>query len=202
VLIVHLQRIVFSFDTFNNEKINTKFEFPNILDLNKNSFKETMKKEGKTKEDFSDNKELQDLFDIEDDSYIYRLVGVNIHTGTADHGHYYSLINTKRGSDEPDPVEKEDAWLGTHKDTWRKYDDESVSFFSFKDVATDAFGGDQTSVTKTEVENFLNDQNAAWGKSAYMLFYECKKKKPIRQVKVVKTETEDENVTKQDSAET
>ena len=31
VLIVHLQRIVFNFDTFQNDKINSRFEFPNIL---------------------------------------------------------------------------------------------------------------------------------------------------------------------------
>jgi ubiquitin C-terminal hydrolase len=34
---------------------------------------------------------------ISDDDYIYRLVGVNVHVGTADHGHYYSLIDIKRG---------------------------------------------------------------------------------------------------------
>lgn len=28
---------------------------------------------------------------------------MNIHRGTADHGHYWSLINIKRGKDEIDP---------------------------------------------------------------------------------------------------
>jgi ubiquitin C-terminal hydrolase len=37
---------------------------------------------------------------IDDDDYIYRLVGVNIHVGTADQGHYYSIINTNRGVNE------------------------------------------------------------------------------------------------------
>lgn len=33
VLILHLQRIVFNLDTFMNEKINSRLEFPNKLDL-------------------------------------------------------------------------------------------------------------------------------------------------------------------------
>lgn len=47
VLIVHLQRIIFNFDTFRNDKINTFFEFPYHLDLNPYSFYEVMKKEGR-----------------------------------------------------------------------------------------------------------------------------------------------------------
>ena len=44
VLIVHLQRITQNFETwpFTNEKINSRLEFPPILDLNKYSFKANM----------------------------------------------------------------------------------------------------------------------------------------------------------------
>ena len=42
VLIVHLQRIVFDYNTFGNKKVNSKFEFPKILELNRFSFKEEM----------------------------------------------------------------------------------------------------------------------------------------------------------------
>ena len=31
-----------------------------------------------------------------DDCYEYKLVGVNVHHGTADSGHYWSYINTNR----------------------------------------------------------------------------------------------------------
>lgn len=47
VLIVHLQRLVFNFDTFQNDKINTRFEFPNTLNLKDYSFKNVMNQEGK-----------------------------------------------------------------------------------------------------------------------------------------------------------
>jgi ubiquitin C-terminal hydrolase len=46
---------------------------------------------------------LKELLQFDDDSFIYKLVGVNIHVGTADHGHYYSIINTNRGIAEADP---------------------------------------------------------------------------------------------------
>lgn len=45
VLIVNLQRIVFNFDTYQNDKINTHFEFPNVLDLKEYSFKHVMERE-------------------------------------------------------------------------------------------------------------------------------------------------------------
>ena len=35
-----------------------------------------------------------------DDCYEYKLVGVNVHSGTANAGHYWSYINTNRGTDE------------------------------------------------------------------------------------------------------
>lgn len=54
VLIIHLQRICFSFETFANVKINTSFEFPKILDLKDYTFGEAMKKQGKTEADFED----------------------------------------------------------------------------------------------------------------------------------------------------
>lgn len=47
VLIVHLQRIIFNFDTFRNDKINSYFEFPYHLDLTPYSFYDVMKKEGR-----------------------------------------------------------------------------------------------------------------------------------------------------------
>jgi hypothetical protein len=49
VLIVHLQRIIFNFETFRNDKINSFFEFPFQLDLKPYSFYEVMRKENRLK---------------------------------------------------------------------------------------------------------------------------------------------------------
>ena len=43
VLIVHLQRIIFNFDTFQNDKINQYFEFPQLLDLSPYDYYEVMR---------------------------------------------------------------------------------------------------------------------------------------------------------------
>lgn len=138
VLIVNLQRIIFNFDTFQNDKINTSFEFPNILNLRDYSFKHVMKSEGRSDEDLY-NETTKSLMDIPDEQYVYKLVGVTIHRGTAEHGHYYSLINTKRGKTEED--ESKPDWQATEKDPWRVFDDETVKHFNFKDLQTEAFGG-------------------------------------------------------------
>jgi ubiquitin carboxyl-terminal hydrolase 34 len=45
VLIVHEQRIIFDFETFTNKKINTQYDFPNILDLTPYCAKEVLKGE-------------------------------------------------------------------------------------------------------------------------------------------------------------
>ena len=46
ILVVHLQRILFDFNTFQNEKMNQLFEFPNDLDLSPYSYHAVMTKEG------------------------------------------------------------------------------------------------------------------------------------------------------------
>ena len=44
---IQLQRIVFDFDRFENQKVNTYFEFPDTLDLTPYSLNQVMKSEGK-----------------------------------------------------------------------------------------------------------------------------------------------------------
>ena len=46
-LIVHLQRIIFDFDTLRNQKLNDRVEFPNILNLKEYTSGEIMKKDSK-----------------------------------------------------------------------------------------------------------------------------------------------------------
>jgi hypothetical protein len=96
--------------------------------------------------------------DISDDEYIYKLVGVTIHRGTAEHGHYYSLINTKRGKDEEDEFKPD--WSKTEKDPWKVFDDETVKYFNFNDLKSEAFGGQSsggygTSMADNELSEYL-----------------------------------------------
>jgi ubiquitin C-terminal hydrolase len=69
-------------------------------------------------------------------------VGVNIHVGTADHGHYYSIINTNRETKQKEE-NKGEIWGKVEGDDWKVFDDSNVKFFSFKlDLKKEAFGGD------------------------------------------------------------
>jgi hypothetical protein len=128
------------------------------------------------------------MMELEDNDYIYRLVGVNVHRGGANRGHYWSLINTKRGDKEniaSADRENEEEWLSVEKDTWKKFDDSEVKHFSFKDLEGESFGGDLTGLTQAETDVWATadaGDKSGYGKSAYMLVYERKTKNQIRQV--------------------
>ena len=131
ILIIHLQRIAFSYETFNMEKINTLVKFEKTLNI----------------KDYTLNK---DNNDIPKEYYEYELQGVLIHSGTAQFGHYYSIIYSG-----------EFGTLGK----WYKFNDISVTESSFDKVETDSFGG-------------ISGENN-YGSSAYMLIYQKKNKKPV-----------------------
>ena len=73
ILIIHLQRIAFSYETFNMEKINKFVSFEKTINI----------------KDYTVNKDNKD---IPLDYFEYELQGVLIHSGTAQFGHYYSYI--------------------------------------------------------------------------------------------------------------
>eukprot|EP00349_Pseudokeronopsis_sp_Brazil_P001102 CAMPEP_0202964448 /NCGR_PEP_ID=MMETSP1396-20130829/8531_1 /ASSEMBLY_ACC=CAM_ASM_000872 /TAXON_ID= /ORGANISM="Pseudokeronopsis sp., Strain Brazil" /LENGTH=225 /DNA_ID=CAMNT_0049686561 /DNA_START=316 /DNA_END=993 /DNA_ORIENTATION=+ len=179
VLIIHLQRIVFNFDTFMNDKINSRFEFPTILNLKPYSFKEVMDSEERAFDAADPN--VKEMIEHEDDEYCYRLVGVTIHIGTAEHGHYYSLINTKRGAEEPE--ESKGEWMTPEKDALEEFEDEKIKHYPFSDLKTDSFGGAaDTAMSEYEMNAYLASTGGSFGKNAYMLVYERKKKKALRQI--------------------
>ena len=130
ILIIHLQRIAFSYENFTMEKINRNINFEKTLNI-KNY---TLNKDNK---------------DIPDEYYEYELQGVLIHSGTAQFGHYYSIIN----SDKYDKNGK-----------WYKFNDTSITESSFDQVENEGFGA-------------FGDQD--YGSSAYMLIYQKVTKKPV-----------------------
>ena len=163
--------------------MNSRFEFPNVLDLKEFSYKHIMK-------DAQDDEDLKNLKEFTDEDYLYRLVGVNIHVGTADHGHYYSIINTKRGSaaDQDAP----DKWRKVEGDPWREFNDATIKGFNFNtEMKNEAFGGDPEAnnasknadgMTDADFAAFLSSAGQSYGKSAYMLIYDRKSKKDLREV--------------------
>lgn len=149
VLFVHLQRLVFNFDTFRNDKVNTLLEFPDNLDLKPFSFYHIMEKEGRLKKpgQKDEDEEEEDVDEEEakkreearieeektwpekDDCFEYKLVGATIHTGSADAGHYWSYINTKRVTDEDEGAPE---WEQTEADPWMEFNDSTVRDLDYK----------------------------------------------------------------------
>ena len=80
MLILHLQRIVFDFNTFVNKKLTNRFEFPLLLDLSDYSCKKNINLSEEEKAD-PQNKDFVDMLEYDDDEFVYRLVGINIHRG-------------------------------------------------------------------------------------------------------------------------
>ena len=56
-----------------------------------------------------------------------------IHRGRAGAGHYWSLIHTGRGKNEPDPEKEATKWVALDKD-WKEFNDETVKFFFHKNI--------------------------------------------------------------------
>ena len=203
ILIVHLQRIVFNFDTFRNDKINSMFKFPPILDLKPYSYYDVMGREGRLpkkgdaegaeEEEATEQKEDADfVHPEEEDCFEYKLVGVNMHSGSANAGHYWSYINTNRGADEDDANPN---WLKTSEDPWMEFNDSRVSDFQYNKLEEESFG-EETSSNAYSAFSF----GGSYGKSAYMLFYERRRKKGLKLLvpedKVEETKAQGINVIK------
>ena len=62
-----------------------------------------------------------------------------MHSGTANAGHYWSYINTNRGTDEK---EGENSWITTEADPWMEFNDSRVSDWDFKELKSRTFGNE------------------------------------------------------------
>ena len=187
---MHLQRIGFNFETFETDKVNTLCKFPTTLDLKPYSYFDVMGRENRLKEpegDADDKKKKQEAEEalteeelakkreqeeetrepVREDCFEYKLVGVNVHSGTANMGHYWSYINTNRGTDEK---EGDTTWIRTELDPWMEFNDSRVSDWDFKEIEKQCFGNEVG-------EGFMGD---SYGTSGYMLFYERRRKKDLK----------------------
>ena len=110
ILIIHLNRLLINTDDGLLFKINSKFEFPKELNLKnyciENNIQVSKKNYQKKKEEY----------------YKYKLKGVNIHKGSAEGGHYISIIRVD-------------------KDKWYKFDDSIVKIFDINNLEEECYGG-------------------------------------------------------------
>ncbi|SPQ22462.1 4cc22c61-bf1b-4482-8892-2926799c2547 [Thermothielavioides terrestris] len=133
-LIFHLKRFDFNLRTMQRSKINDYFAFPDMIDMRPYTIDHLSNPE---------EEQSQDLFE---------LVGILVHTGTAESGHYYSYIRERPTSGDAQ--------------TWVEFNDETVGPWDPASMANACFGGPDYQ------PQFPN--NAMYEKqySAYMLFYQ------------------------------
>ena len=128
-VIFHLKRFDFDMTTMTRCKVNDEFRFPDRIDLTPYKV-----------ESLSD----PDISRIPD---IFELVGVLVHQGTAETGHYYSYIRER-------PTSK------LSNDSWVHYNDADVSDFDYRKINECCFGGQEYPFRTPKINN------------AYMLFYQ------------------------------
>jgi hypothetical protein len=157
---------------------------PEHIDLKPYSYhhlnkKETNAEEGEEEEDTPKTEGLIDTKTdaneeeeepIEDeDCWEYKLVGTNVHSGSANGGHYWSYINTERYNAEG---ENDQQWLkNTSQEPWMEFNDSRVFDWNFSKLKENTFG---------DLNEKTGYGGSTYGQSAYMLIYERRKKKPLR----------------------
>ncbi|XP_060650890.1 LOW QUALITY PROTEIN: ubiquitin carboxyl-terminal hydrolase puf-like [Drosophila nasuta] len=173
ILCFNTMRYTFNMVTMLKEKVNTHFSFPLRLNmchyvektLMPQQYKEDReKREREQNEDASEeaeNEKAEATLDADiEECYEYELVGVTVHTGTADGGHYYSFIKERTKSNYH-PHER-----------WFLFNDAEVKPFDPSQIAAECFGGEMTSKTYDSVTEKYLDFSFEKTNSAYMLFYE------------------------------
>uniref|UniRef100_A0A8C7W9I2 Ubiquitin carboxyl-terminal hydrolase 34 n=1 Tax=Oncorhynchus mykiss TaxID=8022 RepID=A0A8C7W9I2_ONCMY len=153
ILSFNTMRYTFNMVTMMKEKVNTHFSFPLRLDMTPYTEDFLMAK-GDRKEGFREEGEAKVA-----ESYEYDLIGVTVHTGTADGGHYYSFIRD---------IVNPHAYKNNK---WYLFNDAEVKPFDSAQLASECFGGEMTTKTYDSVTDKFMDFSFEKTHSAYMLFY-------------------------------
>ncbi|XP_032664565.1 ubiquitin carboxyl-terminal hydrolase puf isoform X2 [Odontomachus brunneus] len=170
ILCFNTMRYTFNMGTMLKEKVNTHFSFPLRLDMSGYVEKKLMPQHCQDEKKASEKRKLESdghallSDDVEEEEeeeemehYLYDLIGVTVHTGTADGGHYYSFIRDR---------------TSPNKDKWFLFNDAEVKPFDPNQIAAECFGGEMTSKTYDSVTDKFMDFSFEKTNSAYMLFYE------------------------------
>ncbi|XP_071450552.1 ubiquitin carboxyl-terminal hydrolase 34 [Hetaerina americana] len=181
ILCFNTMRYTFNMVTMTKEKVNTHFSFPLRLNMSgymeKHLLPQHYQEErqpgekvdpvacgGQSKEEESSRAKGGEEGSAprrqggeEGEHCEYDLIGVTVHTGTADGGHYYSFIR-----DRSLP----------NADKWFLFNDAEVKPFDPDQIAAECFGGEMTSKTYDSVTDKFMDFSFEKTNSAYMLFYE------------------------------
>ncbi len=166
-LIFVLKRFSYNYDLGQKVKLNDFCEFPMQLNMEpytvdylsrKSAEKDKEAEQSATSmRDGSTTEVSPSKASLQPQNCDYRLVGIIIHRGTADGGHYYSLIMDRERNGVPET------------ERWFEFNDKNVDKFPYDSIGKEAFGG----------EDNEEGRGGRWKRfermdNAYMLFYERK----------------------------
>ncbi|XP_033116308.1 ubiquitin carboxyl-terminal hydrolase 24-like [Anneissia japonica] len=165
VLVIHLKRFGYDWEAGRALKFDDHFKFPWVLDM------EPYTSEGMSRRE--NNAEQQEV-DAPTESItktkakhskldeLYQLVGVLVHSGQANAGHYYSFIRDRWGT----------SMNNASKGKWFKFNDTVVEGFDMTDstIETECFGGSYKPKLYDHGTSYSETRLRYW--SGYMLFYE------------------------------
>lgn len=145
-LVCHLKRFEFDFDTMEKMKINDYLEFPMELDMRPYTSKA-----------LSDTctHGMSDSENDESEETLYDLVGVVVHSGSSDMGHYYSFIKDRN-----------------HEKRWLEFNDETVRIFSEDTMGDECFGGEEIGQKWDATTKSCVPKVHMKRRNAYMLIYD------------------------------
>ncbi|KAF9310793.1 hypothetical protein BG003_008108 [Podila horticola] len=160
-LILHLKRFDYDMDTMRRIKINDRFEFPTRLDMEPYTLDYLTRKEQAQEGGVSSPSTHLPEHSA---AFQYNLVGVLVHTGTADSGHYYSYIKDRS-------LDGATSDQGAENTLWYHFNDSKVEEFDPSEIPSKAFGGPEFIPSESP---YLKSSPRLTIKpySAYMLFYE------------------------------
>jgi ubiquitin carboxyl-terminal hydrolase 34 len=115
-LIFHLKRFDFDLRTMQRSKINDQFEFPTTIDMKPYKIQHLSDPSVPTAND------------------IFELVGVLVHSGTAESGHYYSFIRERPASQF------------SSTPTWVEFNDSDVTPFDPSTIGAQCYGARASNV--------------------------------------------------------
>jgi ubiquitin C-terminal hydrolase len=166
-LILHLKRFEFDLDFMKKVKVNDCCEFPLTLDMDPYTLDGIERREKAAADAIQQGldgiKAMEEVESSPDSEF--ELVGVLVHTGTADSGHYYSYIK-ERAADDPAQIDGKGA-------KWHLFNDIHVEPFDSQELGTASFGGSEY-VDEPDPLDSTRPQTKLINRSysAYMLFYE------------------------------
>ncbi|KAL7930517.1 hypothetical protein V8C35DRAFT_312875 [Trichoderma chlorosporum] len=136
-LIFHLKRFDFNLRSQQRNKVNDYFTFPTKIDMRPYTIDH-----------------LSNPTDASQQNDMFELVGILVHAGTAESGHYYSYIRERTSTaDHP---------------SWVEFNDDVVTPWDPRQMAASAFGGSVGQQTGDDAGGSNFDKTY----SAYMLFYQ------------------------------